>query len=116
MRREGASRLLEWGFAIEEVAQVTRHRNLQTLWNIYISLFPNSLHAKFNKLQKRRKLALFSSNDEITGECYIINSDDDHNYVLYQTLKSQYDIADFVMLADAVEYCRLKIDSVLLMH
>lgn len=49
---------------------------------------------------------------EITGECYIINSDDEHNYVLYQTLKSQYDIADFVMLEDAVEYCKLKIDSV----
>ncbi|SCC19296.1 site-specific integrase [Gilliamella intestini] len=53
MRREGASRLLEQGFAIEEVAQVTGHRNLQTLWNIYISLFPNSLHAKFNKLKEK---------------------------------------------------------------
>lgn len=50
LRREGASRLLEQGFAIEEVAQVTGHRNLQTLWNIYISLFPNSLHEKFDKM------------------------------------------------------------------
>ncbi|MWN91154.1 hypothetical protein GQ597_10615 [Gilliamella sp. Pra-s65] len=51
---------------------------------------------------------------ELSGECYIINSDDEHNFVLYQTLKSQYDIADFVMLADAVEYCKLKIDCVIL--
>ena len=50
LRREGASRLLEQGFSIEEVAQVTGHRNLQTLWNIYISLFPNSLHDKFDKI------------------------------------------------------------------
>ena len=48
--------------------------------------------------------------DEITGECYIINSHDDHNYVFYQTAKTLYDIADFVMLSDAVEYCKLKID------
>lgn len=50
--------------------------------------------------------------NEISGEYYIINSDDDHNYVFYQTQKTLYDIADFVMLADAVEYCKLKIDSV----
>ena len=49
--------------------------------------------------------------DEITGECYIINSHDDHNYVFYQNDKTMYDIADFVMLSDAVEYCKLKIDS-----
>lgn len=49
--------------------------------------------------------------NEITGECYIVNSDDEHNFVLYQTLKSQYDIADFVIIHDAVEYCWLKIDS-----
>lgn len=49
--------------------------------------------------------------NEITGECYIINSQDDHNYVFYQTQKTLYDIADFVMLSDAVEYCRLKIDA-----
>lgn len=50
--------------------------------------------------------------NEIIGECYIINSDDEHNYVFYQTQKSQYDIADFVLLSDAIEYCKLKIDSV----
>ena len=49
--------------------------------------------------------------DEITGECYIINSHDDHNYVFYQNDKTMYDIADFVMLSDAVEYCKLKIDA-----
>lgn len=52
LRREGASRLLEQGFSIEEVAQVTGHRNLQTLWNIYISVFPNSLHEKFDKINR----------------------------------------------------------------
>lgn len=49
--------------------------------------------------------------NEITGECYIINSDDEHNYVFYQDDKTMYDIADFVMLSDAVEYCKLKIDA-----
>ena len=49
--------------------------------------------------------------NEISRECYIINSDDDHNYVFYQTQKTLYDIADFVMLSDAVEYCKLKIDA-----
>ena len=49
--------------------------------------------------------------NELSGECYIINSDDDHNYVFYQTQKTLYDIADFVMLSDAVEYCKLKIDA-----
>lgn len=48
---------------------------------------------------------------ELSCECYIINSDDEHNYVFYQTNKSQYDIADFVILSDAVEYVKLKIDS-----
>ena len=47
---------------------------------------------------------------ELSGECYIINSHDDHNYVFYQNDKTMYDIADFVMLSDAVEYCKLKID------
>ena len=48
--------------------------------------------------------------NEITGECYIINSHGDHNYVFYQNDKTMFDIADFVMLSDAVEYCKLKID------
>lgn len=51
--------------------------------------------------------------NEITGECYIINSQDDHNYVFYQNNKTMFDIADFVVLSDAVEYCKLKIDAAL---
>ncbi|EHE4123918.1 site-specific integrase [Salmonella enterica subsp. enterica serovar Bareilly] len=53
MRREGASRLFEAGFSIEEVAQVTGHRNLNTLWQVYTELYPNSLHEKFNKLTSK---------------------------------------------------------------
>ena len=49
---------------------------------------------------------------ELSGECFIINGHDDHNYVFYQNDKTMFDIADFVMLSDAVEYCKLKIDSV----
>ena len=48
---------------------------------------------------------------ELSGECYIINSHDDHNYVFYQNNKTMFDIADFVMLYDANEYCVLKINS-----
>jgi len=49
--------------------------------------------------------------DEITGECYIINSHDDHNYVFYQNDKTMFDIADFVTLYEAIEYCVLKING-----
>ncbi|MBD1557654.1 tyrosine-type recombinase/integrase [Vibrio sp. S9_S30] len=35
IRREGASRLFEKGYSIEEVAQVTEHRNLNILWQVY---------------------------------------------------------------------------------
>ena len=47
---------------------------------------------------------------ELSGEYYIINSHDDHNYVFYKNDKTMFDIADFVVLSDAVEYCKLKID------
>lgn len=53
MRREAASRLFEAGFSIEEVAQVTGHRSLNVLWQVYTELFPKSLHEKFDELQKR---------------------------------------------------------------
>ncbi|MCB1555871.1 MAG: tyrosine-type recombinase/integrase [Alphaproteobacteria bacterium] len=43
LRREGASRLFEAGYKIDEVAQVTGHRNLNTLWRIYTDLSPNRL-------------------------------------------------------------------------
>lgn len=46
LRREGASRLFEAGFSIEEVAQVTGHRSLNTLWQVYTELYPNRLHGK----------------------------------------------------------------------
>ncbi|UTV27492.1 site-specific integrase [Photobacterium atrarenae] len=49
LRREGASRLFEMGYSIEEVAQVTGHRNLNILWQVYTQLFPHKLHAKFNE-------------------------------------------------------------------
>ncbi|MCL6397203.1 site-specific integrase [Pectobacterium carotovorum subsp. carotovorum] len=51
LRREGASRLFEAGFSIEDVAQVTGHRSLNLLWQVYTSLFPKSLHEKFEKLK-----------------------------------------------------------------
>ncbi|MDH8660875.1 tyrosine-type recombinase/integrase, partial [Klebsiella pneumoniae] len=44
LRREGASRLFEAGFSIEEVAQVTGHRSLNILWQVYTELFPKTLH------------------------------------------------------------------------
>ncbi|WP_417761736.1 tyrosine-type recombinase/integrase [Shewanella sp.] len=47
MRREGASRLFEAGYSIEEVAQVTGHRNLNILWQVYTQLYPHKLHDKF---------------------------------------------------------------------
>ncbi len=49
LRREGASRLFECGFSIEEVAQVTGHRNLNILWQVYTQLFPEKLHDKLRE-------------------------------------------------------------------
>ncbi|KMV29081.1 integrase [Photobacterium swingsii] len=46
MRREGASRLFEKGYSIEEVAQVTGHRNINILWQVYTQLLPHKLHNK----------------------------------------------------------------------
>lgn len=51
---------------------------------------------------------------ELSGECYIINSHDKYYYVFYQNDDDMLDVPDFVMLHDAVEYSKLKIDSVLL--
>lgn len=53
MRREGASRLFEAGFSIEEVAQVTGHRSLTVLWQVYTGLFPKTLHNKFDALHAK---------------------------------------------------------------
>lgn len=46
LRREGASRLFEKGYDIVDVAQVTGHRNINTLWQIYTELYPNRVHDK----------------------------------------------------------------------
>ncbi|EET1132915.1 tyrosine-type recombinase/integrase, partial [Escherichia coli] len=54
LRREGASRLFEAGFSIEEVAQVTGHRSLNVLWQVYTELYPKSLHNRFEELQRSR--------------------------------------------------------------
>ena len=56
LRREGACRLFEAGFVIDEVAQVTGHRNINLLWQIYTDLFPNRVHAKFERLQQAKGL------------------------------------------------------------
>ncbi|WP_168416130.1 tyrosine-type recombinase/integrase [Erwinia amylovora] len=53
LRREGASRLFEAGFSIEEVAQVTGHRSLNVLWQVYTELYPKSLHEKFDAFGKK---------------------------------------------------------------
>ncbi|KMH82799.1 hypothetical protein SM79_02628 [Klebsiella quasipneumoniae] len=50
------SRLFEAGFSIEEVAQVTGHRSLNILWQVYTELFPKTLHDKFDKLQKEKAI------------------------------------------------------------
>lgn len=44
LRREGASRLFEEGYRLEQVAQVTGHKDLKVLWNVYTSLNPEDLH------------------------------------------------------------------------
>ncbi|WP_208952628.1 site-specific integrase [Rahnella sp. ChDrAdgB13] len=51
LRREGASRLFEAGFSLEEVAQVTGHRSLDVLWRVYREIYPQSLHDKFESLK-----------------------------------------------------------------
>ena len=50
LRREGASRLFEMGFSIEEVAQVTGHRNISLLWQVYREVNPADLHKKYNSI------------------------------------------------------------------
>jgi integrase len=36
LQHEGASRLFEAGYKIDEVAQVTGHKNINTLWLVFI--------------------------------------------------------------------------------
>jgi integrase len=46
LRHEGASRLFEQGYQIQEVALVTRHRDWKSLKR-YTNLKPESLHTRF---------------------------------------------------------------------
>ncbi len=46
LRREGSSRLFEAGYLIEEVAQVTWHRNFNIPWQVYTQLYPHKLHKR----------------------------------------------------------------------
>lgn len=46
LRREAASRLFEAGYAIHEVAQVTGHKSLDTLWRIYTKLHPEKIRRR----------------------------------------------------------------------
>jgi integrase len=40
LRREGASRLIEMGYTVEEVVRVTGHRDLNVLWRVYVNIKP----------------------------------------------------------------------------
>ena len=40
LRREGASRLIEMGYSVEETARVTGHRDLNVLWRVYVNIRP----------------------------------------------------------------------------
>jgi integrase len=60
LRREGASRLFEAGFSIEEVAQVTGHRSLNVLWQVYTELYPKSLHDKLATLNSNSNAKLLA--------------------------------------------------------
>lgn len=53
LRREGASRLFEKGFSVEQVAQVTGHRDINILWKVYTELYPEDLHRLYNKSEGR---------------------------------------------------------------
>lgn len=46
LRREGASRLIEAGYSIEEVATVTGHKDLNVLWQVYTKITPDHLIEK----------------------------------------------------------------------
>jgi hypothetical protein len=44
--RKAPSKLFEKRYKIDEVAQVTRHRNINTLLQVYTDLYPQRLHDK----------------------------------------------------------------------
>lgn len=43
LRREGASRLIEAGYTVEEVATVTGHKDLNVLWKVYTKITPEHI-------------------------------------------------------------------------
>lgn len=51
LRREGASRLIESGLTVEETARITGHKNLDVLWQVYVSINPEHYH-KINTLKE----------------------------------------------------------------
>ncbi|MPW28241.1 tyrosine-type recombinase/integrase [Agarivorans sp. B2Z047] len=63
LRREGASRLFEGGLSIEAVAQVTGHRNLDTLWQVYTEMNPKAVHDMFNSLQLEKVLKEYAEDE-----------------------------------------------------
>ena len=50
LRREGISRLIEMGYSVEEVATVSGHKNLRTIWEIYTQIKSEKLHDKWDRL------------------------------------------------------------------
>ena len=46
LRREAATRLIELGYTVEEVATVTGHKDLKILWQVYTRITPEHLLKK----------------------------------------------------------------------
>lgn len=55
LRREGASRLMEMGFSLEEVSEVTGHKDLKVLKQVYTDLNSGRLHQKYRMDERFRK-------------------------------------------------------------
>ncbi|WP_461534707.1 tyrosine-type recombinase/integrase [Spongorhabdus nitratireducens] len=55
LRREGATRLMELGHKIEDVATVTGHKDINVLWKIYTAISPESVHEKHSELTRKKK-------------------------------------------------------------
>ena len=53
LRREGISRYFEAGYDIHEVAQISGHQDLNTLWRIYTKLQAENLHKRGRKPRLR---------------------------------------------------------------
>ncbi len=53
LRREGISRLIEMGYSVEEVATVSGHKNLRTIWDVYTQIKSESLHDKWIRLNDK---------------------------------------------------------------